>query len=235
MQRPFLHAHWSNVAIVSYAVPTDLLTPYLPRGCSLDLLNGHPFASIVAFDFDEVKVKGWSIPFHRSFPEVSLRFYVKCGKDRGVCFVREFVPKTLVAWAAGKFYNEPYQSVKMTSDVHRTAEGFHIEHKLKAAGHTQKIVVATKPEPPMLAPADSDETWFMHHEYGFGKNHKGDTMKYRVAHPQWLIYRVHWYEVKMDWKRVYGEKWSILKHVKPSNVILAEGSPVTVFESCMCG
>ena len=43
MQRAFLKAHWSNVAIISYPVPADLLLPHVPRGCELDTLHGTPF------------------------------------------------------------------------------------------------------------------------------------------------------------------------------------------------
>lgn len=230
MLRPFLHAHWSNVAIISYEVPPDLLAPHVPQGCELDLLRGKAFVSLVAFDFDDVTVKGWHIPFHSSFPEVNLRFYVKRGLQRGVTFIREFVPKPLVAFVAKRFYNEPYETVKMKCDIHRTSQGFHVEHDMYAAGHTQKIVVATTQEPPLLPNAESDETWFKEHEWGFGTNRKGQMTQYRVAHPQWLTYHILWHEVKMDWKRVYGEKWKILKGAKPANVLLAQGSEVTVFE-----
>ena len=231
MQRAFLCAHWSNVAIFSYPVPADLLKPHLPRGCELDIHKGHAWASLVAFEFDEVRVKGWTVPFHHSFPEVNLRFYVRQGGDRGVCFIREFVPLRLVAWVASTLFNEPYKAVRMHNDVHRLPDGIQVEHRIKTAGRTQKITVATTKDPPMLATSESDETWFKEHEWGFGRDSRGFTQKYRVAHPQWLTYRVAWHDVKMDWKRVYGPQWAVLKGVKPASVILAEGSPVTVFES----
>ncbi len=231
MQRAFLQAHWSHVAIFSYPVPQELLVPHLPAGCTLDTLHGSAWVSLVALDFDEIKVKGWSIPFHSAFPEVNLRFYVRHGKDRGVCFIREFVPKKLVALVASKVYHEPYKAVKMSSSVRRLTDGTQVDHKLHIAGHTQRITLATTSEPPMLAPADSDDAWFKEQEWGFGKTAKGRTLKYRVAHPQWLTYRVSWHEVKFDWQRVYGEHWKVLKGHKPKNVILAEGSPVTMFDA----
>lgn len=198
----------------------------------MDTHNGHTWASLVAFEFDEIKVKQWAVPFYRSFPEVNLRFYVRHGKDRGVCFIREFVPKRLVAWIARRVYNEPYLAVSMDCDVHRLPDGVQVEHKFKTAGHTQKITVATTKDPPLLAAADSDDAWFKEHEWGFGKDREGHTLKYRVAHPQWLTYRIAWHEVKMDWKRVYGPQWAILKGTKPGSVILAEGSPITIFGAC---
>jgi len=229
MLRPFLQAHWSNVAIVSYAVPPELLSPYLPKGCQLDTLRGVSYVSLVAFEFDEVKVKGWSIPFHTSFPEVNLRFYVRHGDERGVVFIREFVPKRLVAMVASAFYNEPYSCVKMSVDTHRLPDGTQVKHVVHVAGHRQMITVATTSQAPLLPTPESDDAWFKEHEWGFGKDHRGRTLRYRVAHHQWLTYHISWHEVKMDWKRVYGEKWGFLRNAKPASVILAEGSPVTVF------
>lgn len=231
MQRAFLKAHWSNVAIISYPVPADLLTPHVPRGCELDTLHGTPFISLVAFDFDDVAVKGWAIPGYRAFPEVNLRFYVKRGEQRGVCFIREFVPKRVVAWVARFIYNEPYQRVPMASDVHRLADGTRIEHTFRVGGRTQRITLATTKDPPLLPSQESDETWFKEHEWGFGRDRAGFTLMYRVAHPQWLTYRLAWHEIKVDWAQAYGSEWKILRGCKPASIILAEGSPVTVFQS----
>jgi len=229
MSRPFLEAHWSHLCLISYAVPQELLAPHLPRGLKLDTRNGAAFVSLVAFDFDEAKVKGVAIPGHRCFPEVNLRYYVRCGEDRGVCFIREFVPKRLIAWVARMVYNEPYQAVKMSSDVHRSHDGTMVEHRFRAGGHTQKIVVNATPDAPLLPPENSEAHFFKEHHWGFGNDRNGQTLRYRVNHPQWLVYKVGWHEVKVDWARVYGPEWKVLNHKKPCSVVLAEGSHVQVY------
>jgi uncharacterized protein YqjF (DUF2071 family) len=218
------------VCIVSYAVPPELLSRHVPHGLTLETRDGHAFVSLVAFDFDEVRVRGIPIPGYRSFPEVNLRYYVRCGRDRGVVFIREFVPKRMVAWIAKAVYNEPYEALRMTSDVHRVSEGLTVEHKFHAAGHTQKVTLTATRDPPQLPPESSDDHFFKEHEWGFGVDRRGRLLRYRVAHPPWLTYRLAWHDVKVDWKRVYGAEWGVLKHAKPCSVVLAEGSPITVFD-----
>src|SRR5262249_58326885 len=99
------------------AVPDDRPRPALPPGLELDRRDGRAFASLVAFDFLDTRVLGVPWPGYRNFPEVNLRFYVRRGGERGVVFVREFVPARLVAWLARQIYNEPYTALRMSSTV----------------------------------------------------------------------------------------------------------------------
>ncbi len=229
MTRPFLTAHWSNLAILSYAVEKELLLPHLPKGCELDTLHDLCYVSLVAFEFDEVKVKGWSIPFHTSFPEINLRFYVRCAGQRGVVFLREYVPRSLITLVASIIYNEPYATARMEADIHRVCTGTEVRHTLYKNGRKNTLTVGTTRDPPLLQPANSDAAWFKEHEWGFNSDRSGRTVRYRVAHPQWQTYHVTWHEVKFDFRGVYGDKWAFLRKQRPANVILAEGSPVTVF------
>ena len=115
----FLTAHWKNLCLVTYAVPPALLEPRLPEGLSLDTRGGDAFVSLVAFDFLETRVLGVPWPGYRHFPEINLRFYVRHGAQRGVVFIRELVPKRLIASLARSLYNEPYLAIPMKSRTTR--------------------------------------------------------------------------------------------------------------------
>src|SRR4051794_41098406 len=98
----FLTARWSNLCLFTYAVPRPLLEPRLAPGLELDTRDGQSFVSLVAFDFLDTRVLGVPWPGYRNFPEINLRFYVRRplpdgGFERGVMFVREFVPQWFVA------------------------------------------------------------------------------------------------------------------------------------------
>lgn len=229
MTRPFLEAHWSHLCIVSYLVPPALLERHLPRGLSLDTRDGQGVVSLVAFDFENTRVRGFGVPFHRDFPEVNLRFYVKQGATRGVCFIREFVPKRLVSWIARKLYHEPYEHVAMCSDVHRTPDGLEVVHKFRHHDRWQQLRVAATKEAPLLPTEDSTESFLIDQAWGFGRDAEGRVLRYRVAHPRWLTYHVEWAEVKVNWAKTYGQEWKGLEHEKPFSTILAEGSEVSVY------
>jgi hypothetical protein len=95
----FLSAHWKHLILANYAVEPSLLEPLVPAKTRLDFFQGQCFVSLVGFLFDQTRVLGIPIPFHRRFEEVNLRFYVVPQRDRSlraVTFVREIVPKRAI-------------------------------------------------------------------------------------------------------------------------------------------
>jgi uncharacterized protein len=234
MKRPFLQAHWARVSVVSYAVPPEKVIPYLPRGLEPDQRDGKTYVSLVGFDFEDTRVHGVLWPFHRDFPEVNLRCYarVKAGErhagERGVCFIREFVPKALVSWVARRLYNEPYETVKVTSDVYRNGQGVEVVYRFRHHERWQEVRVAATRDAPLLPDEQSLESFFLDHQWGFGRDRAGLPTRYRVVHPRWLCYHVQWAEVKVNWGKTYGPQWKFLEHEKPCSSILAEGSRVVV-------
>jgi uncharacterized protein YqjF (DUF2071 family) len=227
-RRAFLSARWSNLAMLTYAVPADLLRPRLPPGCELDLREGEAFVSLVAFDFLETRVLGIGWPGYRNFPEINLRFYVRHGEERGVCFIREFVPHRLIAGIARRFYNEPYRAAPMRSSVMRTEGEITVGHTMMFGGRAQSLSV-TGTAAAVVTGVESVEHFFKEHEWGFGVSRRGRLIRYRISHPIWEAYPVIRYELDWDWEGVYGAPWGFLKQARPCFVILAVGSEVRVF------
>src|SRR5262249_30376896 len=154
-----------------------------------------------------------------------LRFYVRHGDERGVVFIREFVPQRLVAWLARVCYNEPYVAAPLRSTVCQTDDSITAEHHLTFAGRTHSLKV-TGSKPPHRPGADSIEHFFKEHQWGYGTNRRGDLIRYEVAHPVWDVYPVTSYHVDWDWVRVYGPEWNVLQDAKPCSVVLAVGSAI---------
>lgn len=232
--RSFLTARWSNLCLFTYKVPDELLLPLLAPGLELDRREGFAFVSLVAFDFLETKVLGVRWPGYRNFPEINLRFYVRRGPDRGVMFVREFVPLRLVAFLARALYNEPYRAVPMQSRVTHEDQSIHVEHQFDIGSKTQTIRV-TGDTPGSCPPDTSVEHFFKEHRWGFGRTRGGRTVRYEVVHPVWNCYRVRWWTLHLDWAAVYGPKWAFLKDQQPYSTVLAEGSPISVFPKAPLG
>src|SRR5262249_55610023 len=121
VDRVFLTAEWRHLAMLNYAVDADMLRPFVPRGTELDFFGGRAYISLVAFRFLNTKVLGLPVPGHRDFDEANLRFYVRrpAGREmrRGVVFIREVVPRRMVAAVARWAYNEQYVARPMWHDV----------------------------------------------------------------------------------------------------------------------
>ena len=228
IRRPFLTARWSNLAIFTYDVPPALLEPHLPDGLALDRRDGSAFASLVAFDFVDTRVGGIAWPGFRAFPEINLRFYVRQGTRRGVVFIREFVPQPAVAWLARTIYNEPYLVAPIASAVADEAETIIATRRLRWQGRTHALEV-TGDKPSYRPPEDGDEHFFKEHQWGFGRDRRGGTLAYEVRHPVWDVYPVRAWNVDLDWAQLYGPAWGALSGAKPASIVLAAGSPVSVY------
>jgi uncharacterized protein YqjF (DUF2071 family) len=99
--RPFLTATWHHLAMLNYRVDPTLLAPHVPQGTTLDSHDGAIYISLVGFLFADTRVMGLKIPFHTTFEEINLRFYVcrLLGAEvrRGVVFIKEIVPRRAIA------------------------------------------------------------------------------------------------------------------------------------------
>jgi uncharacterized protein YqjF (DUF2071 family) len=228
VSRPFLTARWQNLVLANYAVPEELLRPLVPPGCELDRRDGQCWASLVAFQFLDTRVLGVGWPGFRHFPEWNLRFYVRHGDERGVSFVREFVPSWLVASTARLIYNEPYRSARMSMEVKDLPESVAATYTVKWGGRVHSLRAAGA-KPAVRPPSDSTEHWFKEHAWGFGTSRRGHLIRYEVKHPEWDVYPVREFAADVDWAALYGPEWGVMNGAAPASVVLAVGSEVSVY------
>jgi uncharacterized protein len=221
---PFLTARWTDLVLVTYAVPPETLAPHLPPDCEPDLREGSAFVSLVAFDFKAVRVRGIPWP---AFSEINLRYYVRLKGRRGVAFVREFVPSRMVSFVARTLYNEPYVRAPMTSRVTDENNRRTIEHELVWAGKTHRLrAVATLA--PMMPGEDSVEHFFKEHDLGCGRSRGGKLVTYIVEHPPWQVLPDAQVSLEWSFAQVYGAEWARLDGARPYAVTVAVGSEVSV-------
>jgi uncharacterized protein YqjF (DUF2071 family) len=225
---PFLTARWLNLALLTYRLEPKMLLPFVPPHCELDLIDGHGFASLVAFDFTQTRVLGIPWPGFINFPEVNLRFYIRHGNNRGVCFISEIVRHRTVARIARWIYNEPYMATLMESRFEKNDQTIGVHHDVVIAGKSNTIDI-TATASTICPAADSMECFLKEHEWGFGTSRSGRLIRYKVLHPIWNIHPVLSWKLNWDWQAVYGQAWAPLQTMQPMSVILAEGSAVKVF------
>lgn len=228
MRIPFLTARWSHLVNVTWRVPPALLLPHLPDGVDLDVQEGDAFLSLVAFDFMDTRVGGVPWPGYRNFPELNLRFYVKHGDERAVVFIKEYVPRRLIAWMANGIYNEPYHYAPMRSAVNEDDASVHYELGVTVGGR-EHTVTATGRRPAIREADDSLAHYFKEHKWGFGRTHSGRTQRYEVEHPVWDSWPVESVTLDVDFALLYGEQWAFLAEQVPWVTLFAVGSEVKVF------
>ena len=227
-RRAFLSARWERLCLLTYAVDPERLLPYLHPELQLDTIDGQAFVSLVAFDFRETRVLGVPWPGYRHFPEVNLRFYVRHGDRRGVVFIREYVPKRLIAWIARGLYNEPYVATPMSSRWSEQSQGHTIRHELVLRGgtHSLEMTISQETETPSQNTLDH---FFKEHSWGFGQTRQGKLLQYQVWHPVWETRPVQRLSLDWDFSEVYGEEWADLSSAKPFHTAFAVGSDIRVY------
>lgn len=226
MSRPFLTADWLHVLGVTYAADAALLQPHLPGGAQIDVLEGSPRVSVVAFRFRRTRVRGVAIPLHVNFPEINLRFYVRLRGERAVVFIREFVPRPAISIVARAAYNEPYRTVRMREELLARDGLLGVRHRF---GRGLRNRLEAWADPVATVPAeDSAAYWLTHHDLGVGRARDGRARSYSVAHPVWALHDVRDLRVEVDFAGLYGPQWAFLADAEPSHVTLAAGSRVSI-------
>jgi uncharacterized protein YqjF (DUF2071 family) len=234
MRRAFLTARWEDLVILNYEVPPATLAPLVPRGTELDFWEGQALVSLVGFFFADARVRGLSIPGHRDFEEVNLRFYVRrrtaSGPDRrAVVFIRELVPRYAIAAIARLLYNEPYLSVPMRHrsrvDRHR---GGDIEYAWRYGGHEFSVSASVDGSAQTLE-AGSEAVFITEHYWGYTRQRDGGTLEYEVEHPRWRVWTTPRVTLSGPAATLYGSVFGEVLGRPPRSAFVAEGSPVTVY------
>lgn len=226
-QRTFLTAEWKNLLILNYAVEPDLLRPFVPSGTELDSHNGLTYASLIGFQFNKTRLLGRPVPFHQSFEEVNLRFYVRRGTRRGVVFIRELVPKVAVTAIARLAYGENYSCVPMSHRLATNSGVLSAEYSW-GSGATRCSISATTSSQSYLPAPGSPREFITEHYWGYAIR-SGRTIEYQVDHPQWQVREADDAQFSGDAARYYGPDFANLLSRPPYSAFLVEGSAVTVF------
>jgi len=230
VSKPFLTAFWSQIAIINYEVPADLLERIVPRGTGIDHFQGRALVSVVGFQFEQVRLRGIKVPFHQSFEEVNLRYYVRRRVDnqwrRGVSFIKEIVPKFWVACLARRLYQENYVRMPMRRSV---TPGASARYMWRHSGRWNSLEVSAFGEAD-FPESGSEEEFITEHYWGYTPQRHGGSIEYHVEHPKWRVWKARQASLDCDVAALYGNAFAPYLAGPPSSALLAEGSPVTVFE-----
>jgi uncharacterized protein YqjF (DUF2071 family) len=233
--RSFLTAEWRYLLMLNYVVEPDLLRPHVPNGVELDVWNEKVYLSMVGFLFLKTRVLSLWVPFHGDFEEVNLRFYVRRrtpeGRRRGVVFIKEIVPRQLIATVARSCYNEPYVSLPMSHSIEaeqgQLRSGGSVEYRWKHRGHWNSLRAVAVGD--SHSPAQGSEVEFItEHHWGYTAQRNGGCKEYHVDHPRWNVWRARDATLRCDVASLYGAKFVEPLGAAPESAFVAEGSRVTV-------
>jgi hypothetical protein len=236
MSTRFLRAEWRYLAMLNYEIDPAVVASFVPRGTELDSWNRKTFVSLVGFLFLRTRVRGLSIPFHRDFEEVNLRFYVRRkseeGWRRGVVFIKEIVPRFAIAAIARHVYNENYVAMRMrhsiSMDQNAPRQGGSVEYGWFHKWDWNYMAVETCGDPTWPA-AESEAEFITEHYWGYTAQRDGGCLEYRVEHPRWRVWPAARASLHCHVAELYGPEFVEFLHGEPSSAFLADGSSVAVY------
>lgn len=231
MSRTFLKAEWRNLVMANYAIDPKILKPHLPCHTELDDYNGIYYVSLVGFLFKDTRVKGIAVPFHRTFEEVNLRFYVRYKEQgiwkRGVVFMKEIVPRRMITLVANTIYGEKYATHRMDHCWKTDQDGLRIEYHWKTGREWNYIKVLAEPVSHTIKDG-SPEEFVTEHYWGYTFIDQTCSGQYEVKHPKWKVHDVKSYDIKCSVEELYGKQFVEPLKYQPQSVFLAEGSTIEV-------
>ena len=231
-KRPiFLTTEWRHLAMLNYEIDPAVLETYLPAGTELDTWKGKHFISVVGLLFLNTRLYGISVPFHRDFEEINLRFYVRretAGEvRRGVVFIKEIVPKPAITMVARAFYNENYVTMPTSHSIVRNGSGISVAYRWRQPDFTHSLDVHAEGSP-ILLQDNTEEEFIAEHYWGYAAQRGGGTLEYEVEHPRWRVWQIQDATLNCDVERLYGPQFADHISAAPASALLAEGSPVIV-------
>jgi hypothetical protein len=243
---PLLTARWTDLLLLNFAVPVEVIAGLVPPGTEPDLHEGKAYISVVGFRFRSVRFLGVPIPGHTRFDEINLRYYVKrtVGSEvrRGVVFVREIVPRRAVAIMANRLYNENYVTRTMRSATTMTGTELLVGDTLEYSWGSERgrprrgqrqcdwnRLAARVAAPLELPSAGSLDEFIVEHYWGYVRGRDGQTREYRVAHRPWRVARADDVTWECDVPTTFDLPLAEYLAVPPANALVAEGPAVQVF------
>lgn len=233
---PFLTAGWHDIIMLTFEVDAEILTPFVPPGLVLDLWQGRAFVTLVGLVFDMERLKGVRLPFLPRFPQVNLRFYVSSPQDdgagRGVVFIKEIMPRPLMALTARWLFRQNYVVRPMK---HSLLSSFgsnneeRLEYKWRARRHWEQMGVMSRAT--WSLPGSGSREEFVVERYAGYVRDGLKTRMFKVSHPPWRIRPAQDAWLKSDVGAVFGKQFVPYLQAAPAFAFMAEGGRTELYWS----
>ncbi|MAO37511.1 MAG: hypothetical protein CMP12_16700 [Zunongwangia sp.] len=108
------YQEWNNALFLHYQVDLNELEKFVPKELEIDLFDGKPWISVVAFTMEKIRPKNLPcFPPISNFDEINIRTYVKSNNKTGVYFLSIEGGKMLSCKIARGISELPYRFSKI--------------------------------------------------------------------------------------------------------------------------
>ena len=186
------YQEWNDTVFLHWQVDIYELKKLIPEDIEIDLFDGKPWVSLVAFTMEKIRPKSLpSFPPVSNFNEINIRTYVKYNNKAGVYFLNIEGGTKISCKIARILSGLPYQFSKMN----RQENYYHafnsqyqdkLEIRFQVGQRTNKKTELDK---------------WLTERYALFQENKDSINEFEIHHLEWPIYKVNLKEIRVDYPR----------------------------------
>lgn len=175
------YQEWNKAIFLHWQADPEVLRKLVPEQLELDLFEGKPWVSLVAFTMENIRPRLLpSFAPVSNFDEVNIRTYVRSGHQSGVYFLSIEAGKRLSAWLAKTISALPYRY----SPIQRTAH----EYTATNAQFGDKLAIRYQTLNPLARKTDLDK--WLTERYALYQDAGAEIHKFEIHHVEWPVQEI---------------------------------------------
>lgn len=209
------YQEWNDVVFLHWQVELHELQPFVPKELEIDLFEGKPWVSLVAFTMEKVRPRcAPAVRVLSTFDEVNIRTYVRWNNKVGVYFLSIEGGKRLSCAIAKRVSGLPYRFSRMQRTAHRYSSANAefddtIEIEYGIAGRLREKTAL--------------DTWLTE-RYALFQERRSAVLSFEIHHAEWSLR-----EIEVHRGDIWYKRFEQLLHGAPNKVHYSEGVRVVAW------
>lgn len=210
------YQEWNRAIFLHWEVELEELLKFVPQELEIDLFEGKPWVSLVAFTMEKIRPKYLpAFPPISNFHEINIRTYVKSKGKTGVYFLSIEGGKKISCSVAKSMSELPYRFSK----IKRTANTY------KACNSAFNDQFLIKYEVGIDKPGKSELDKWLTERYALFQDTKNAINEFEIHHLEWPIKEININQLEYNYQR-----FSKLFKAQPKLTHYSEGVQVIAWD-----
>ena len=206
------YQEWNNALFLDYQVDLNELKKFVPKELEIDLFDGKPWVSIVAFTMEKIRPKNLPhFPPISDFDEINIRTYVRSNNKSGVYFLSIEGGKSLSRKVAKCISQLPYRFSK----IDRTNKQYHSQNAVFNDRLNIEFTIGNE-----LTKKTELDIWLTE-RYALFQDTEKSINEFEIHHLEWSLN-----EIKLDHLDIDYPRFDKLTKKNPSRVHYSKGIQV---------
>lgn len=186
------YQEWNNAIFLHWKVDLNELRKRVPDELEIDIIDGHAWVSLVAFDMVNIRPRLLPpFPPISNFHEINIRTYVKLNNKSGVYFLSIEGAKKLSCFIARELSGLPYRfsSMSRQSGIYSSSNSeFSDQFSLKYQVGSEII-------------EKQNFELGLTERYALYQDHGNKIKAFEIHHVEWPLFQLQMNELKVDYSR----------------------------------